>query len=495
LKEENNSLPEGWFLTVLGKVATWGSGGTPSRSKPSYYNGNIPWVKTGELKNTIVSKTSETITEEGLANSSAKLFPKGSIVIAMYGATIGRTSILGMDAATNQACAVANPYEGLLINVYLYYYLKSQKNTFINQGKGGAQKNISQTVIKKHPLPLPPLAEQKRIVAKLDTSMGHVERSKERLAKVPALLKAFRQSVLAQAVSGQLTADWREAHPDVEGADVLLERLYTFRLEALTNKKHKKELLKSYEEKTVELIYSIPDTWQFVHLDVLCNGFKYGSSKKSLVEGDVPVLRMGNMQGGKIDWSKLKYSSNSVEISKYALEKNDVLFNRTNSPELVGKTAIYKAERPALYAGYLIKIDHYKEFLDSDYLNFSLNSVHAKKWANEVKLDGVSQSNINAQKLAKFAISLPPLQEQKEIVKRVEALFAKADALEAHYNKALQHLETLPQALLAKAFRGELVEQDPNDEPARVLLERIEAEQAALAAAKKKKGRSAKKKQ
>ena len=166
-------LPKGWKKTVLGKVSSWSSGGTPSRGVSLYYNGIIPWIKTGDLNDGILTESSEFISEEGLKNSSAKLFPKDSVAMAMYGATIGKVAILGIEASTNQACAVAKPSD-LIINKFLFYFLKSQKREFVEKGKGGAQPNISLTVIKNHAINLPPLPEQQRIVAKLDALFGHL---------------------------------------------------------------------------------------------------------------------------------------------------------------------------------------------------------------------------------------------------------------------------------------------------------------------------------
>ncbi|NBQ68492.1 MAG: hypothetical protein EBU46_06510 [Nitrosomonadaceae bacterium] len=136
-------LPLGWCCTSLEKIASWGSGGTPSRNIERYFQGTIPWIKTGELGSMYIRDATEHITEEALNNSSAKIFPKGSVGIAMYGATIGKLSIWGMDASTNQACAVGIPTEAIN-NKFLYYFLLAEKQKLIKAGKGGAQPNISQ---------------------------------------------------------------------------------------------------------------------------------------------------------------------------------------------------------------------------------------------------------------------------------------------------------------------------------------------------------------
>jgi type I restriction enzyme S subunit len=187
---------------------------------------------------------------------------------------------------------------------------------------------------------------------------------------------------------------------------------------------------------------------------------------------------MGNIQDGRLDWTDLVYTSDAKEIAKYTLVPGDVLFNRTNSPELVGKAAVFKGERQAVYAGYLIKV-RCGDSLLPDFLNYSLGSPLGRDYCWRVKSDGVSQSNINAKKLAAFPFRLFSLDEQQEIVRRVEELFAFADACSARATTTTERVASITASCLAKAFRGELVPQDPDDEPASELLARIRAARAA----------------
>jgi type I restriction enzyme S subunit len=302
-------------------------------------------------------------------------------------------------------------------------------------GVGGSLTRAQPKRVAKLRVPIAPLAEQKRIADKLEALLGRVEACRARLDRVPDLLKRFRQSVLAAATSGRLTEDWREE-----------------------NASH--------------------DDWSEVKLEEVAVDFSYGSSSKSTGVGAIPVLRMGNIQSGKLVWNDLVYTSNKDEIVKFHLSAGDVLFNRTNSPELVGKTAVYKGERSAIFAGYLIRVRCSRRLLP-DYINYCLNSPAGRDYCWQVKTDGVSQSNINAKKLAAFAFQLPPLPEQAEIVRRVEALFALAGRIEARVEAARAQVDRLTPAILAKAFRGELVPQDPADEPASVLLERLQQKPAA----------------
>jgi type I restriction enzyme S subunit len=308
-------------------------------------------------------------------------------------------------------------------------------------GVGGSLTRAQPKRVREFVIPLAPLIEQRRIAAKLDTTLAAVDACRQRLDRLEALLKRFRQAVLAAATSGELTREWRgERGEDFD--------------------------------------------WLDVQLGEYAESMNYGTSTKSQSEGEVPVLRMGNLQGGELDWTELVYTSDLAEIAKYMLDEGDVLFNRTNSPELVGKTAIYRGERPAIYAGYLIRV-RCRPSLDPEFLNLSLNSHNARDYCWRVKSDGVSQSNINSKKLAAYPFLLPPVHEQQEIVRRAQQLFSFADQLEAKLTSARQIVERLTPALLAKAFRGELVPQDPNDEPASVLLERIRAARQADAAAGK----------
>ena len=294
--------------------------------------------------------------------------------------------------------------------------------------------------VRAHVVPLAPQAEQTRIANQLDTLLARVQACNDRFDAIPALLKRFRQTVLDAATTGGLTDDWRD-----QGGK----------------------------------------PWKHVGLREVASDFSYGSAAKSSKSGHVPVLRMGNIQSGRLDWSDLVFTSDKKEIEKYKLTKGDVLFNRTNSPELVGKTAVFQGEREAVYAGYLIRV-RCLPHLQPEYLNYCLGSKAGREYCWSVKSDGVSQSNINAKKLAAFSFQLPELSEQAEIVRRVEALFDLADRIEARCTAARAQAQRLTPLVLAKAFRGELVPKDPNDEPASVLLARIGLAKAAAASPAKK---------
>lgn len=355
---------------------------------------------------------------------------------------------------------------------YLYYHFKSfWKSRTVDNLFGSTIQYVKIGNFKSYQVAFPPLAEQNRIVVKLDTLFAQLETIKASMAKIPVLLKEFRQQVLTQAVTGKLTEEWRKGK-ELEDSSTILNGIEKRRRKVASPTLLKK-LDEIYNDKSLSIKYNLPSNWSEINLDKVCEKFSYGTSTKSDDDGEFVVLRMGNLQNGKIDWSDLKYTSDIDEYEKYKLKKGDVLFNRTNSPELVGKTSIYEGEKDSIYAGYLIKIWNYEE-LDSYFLNFVMNSDFVKKWCWEVKSDGVSQSNINAQKLSKLTIPFPSLIEQQEIVSRVESLFAKADAIEQQYQALKEKIDTLPQALLHKALKGELTKQLESDGDARELLKQIQ---------------------
>ncbi len=314
--------------------------------------------------------------------------------------------------------------------------IRLQKNKFFNQ-----------TVF------LPSLEEQRIFIEhfqRVKTKDGQI---KSELTHQQILLKKLRQQILQEAIEGKLTADWRKQNIDVEPASELLERIAAEKAQLIEDKKIKKQKPLppiSEEEKSFEL----PEGWEWCRLGSLTYGFQYGTSSKSLKFGDVPVLRMGNIQNGELDWKDLVYSSDEDEINKFSLNEGDLLFNRTNSRELVGKTGLYRGERKSIYAGYLVRFNMAGSVLP-DFANFVLNSRLHCQWCSEVKTDALGQSNINATKLSQFRFPLPSLVEQKAIVAKVDKSLILCDQLETQITQNQAHAEQLMQAVLKEAFQSE----------------------------------------
>ncbi len=469
-----SDLPAGWTNGQLGNVAEWGSGGTPSRTRPEYYGGNIPWIKTGELSKGIIKDTEEKITELGLKNSSAKIFKKGSVAIALYGATIGKTSILGIDAATNQACAVGLPIEGLITTEYLHYYLMSQKVGFVNSGQGGAQPNISQGIIKSWAIPLAPFDEQKRIAKKLDSLLARVDSCQTHLERVPQILKRFRQSVLAAATSGQLTEDWREVNPQQETGKNVIQKDDLRKSELLLkNENLAKKKSTIFSEIDEEYLFDIPATWAFTTWGKISEWITYGFTRPMpSSDKGVKLITAKDVQNFSlfIDDAGFTTEKAFAELSdKDRPLRGDLLITKDGT---IGRATLVQTDEPFCINQSVAVCWLRSTQMNKKYLEIIVNADFTQRFVKD-KSQGMAIQHLSIIDFAQCPVPVPPLAEQAEIVRRVEKLFAYAERLEARYYSASEHVERLTPSLLAKAFRGELVEQDAGDESAAVLVERI----------------------
>ena len=280
--------------------------------------------------------------------------------------------------------------------------------------------------------------------------------------------KKLRQKILDLAIRGKLVPQ----DPNDEPASVLLERIKTEKERLIKEGKIKRSKKTAKTSDTPHYPYLLPNGWKWCKLeDIVCE-LKYGTSEKSSSVGKIAVLRMANLTNwGTIDYSDLVYSSNDEDIKQYSLKKDDLLFNRTNSSEWVGKTAVYKEERPAIYAGYLIRVRPI--LISSNYLNYVMNSSYYRNWCYNVKTDAVNQSNINAQKLSQLMIPVPPLKEQERIIIEIAKWISLIDTIKNSKENLQVIIKQAKSKILGLAIHGKLVPQDPNDEPASELLKRI----------------------
>ena len=291
---------------------------------------------------------------------------------------------------------------------------------------GTAQPKMNQENMNAIWVPLPPLAEQKRIVSKIEELLPLIDRYEKAWSKLEDFNKRFpvdmQKSILQMAIQGKLV----EQRPEEGTGEELYQQIQAEKQKLIKEGKIKKEKpLPEISED--EIPFEIPDSWKWVSVGDVCVNIQYGSSQKSSATGKIAVLRMGNIQNGRLMLDKLVYTSDNREIEKYLLQYNDLLFNRTNSKELVGKTAIYKGEIPAIYAGYLVRITPL--LMDSDYLNYVMQSQFYWSFCQTVRSDAIGQSNINAEKLKRFVFPLPPLTEQKRIVAKLEDILPLCEKL------------------------------------------------------------------
>ncbi len=313
---------------------------------------------------------------------------------------------------------------------YLYYYLLYVVDQLYAKTHGSGMVHITLKPFKNTEIYMPTLFEQERMVDRIESLFSKLDAAKEKAQAVVDSFELRKSAILHKAFTGELTEQWRKEH----GLGL--------------------------------------DSWQQLSVDSICHSLKYGTAKKSEKAGSVVVIRMGNLQQGEIDWSDLVYSNNKDDIEKYHLKAGDILFNRTNSAALVGKTAIYRGEYPAIYAGYLIKLDYDHDVIIGDFLNFALNTARAKEYCSKVKTDGVNQSNINAKKIGAYVIPVPKIDEQKEIVILLQKLFASEQQVKEAAESVFDQIGTIKKAILASAFHGKLETNNSMEESAVELLKR-----------------------
>lgn len=376
------------------------------------------------------------------------------IFAAAASGSLGRTHYVDGKFTTSDLCYILTPKDEAKypLNLSFYHFVfNSLRPTLVAATKSGTSKeSINQTNFKKYEIPYFNIELQDFWIGKLKNTLGLKDLLGCELTHQQTLLKKLRQKILQEAIKGKLTADWRAQNPNVEPASELLKRIAAEKAQLVKDKKIKaqKPLPPITEE---EKPFELPQGWEWCQLADIAYGFQYGTSSKSAKAGDIPVLRMGNIQAGEIDWADLVYSSDLDEIEKYRLAEGDLLFNRTNSRELVGKTALYRGDRPAIYAGYLVRF-HMAGNIFPDFANIVMNSRLHSEWCDEVKTDALGQSNINATKLASFRFPLPSIDEQKLLIEKSKKMLALCDQLETQITQNQTHAEQLMQAVLKEAF-------------------------------------------
>ena len=415
-------LPENWCWTRMQEIAQWGSGGTPSRKVSEYYNGDISWVKTGELNNDYIFETEEHITQEAISHSSAKIYPTDTVVIAMYGATIGKVGILGIPAATNQACACAIVKPSTDYK-YLFYYAQSQKDDFIKKGKGGAQPNISQEIIKFHQFPLPPLAEQHRIVDRIESLFAKLDEAKEKAQAVVDSFETRKAAILHKAFTGELTAKRREEH------GVSIDNWKTTRFDSVAA--IRSNLVDPAEYQSFPHI--APDNIE----------------KKTGVLLEYHTIAEDGVTSGKHRFysGQILYSKIRPYLSKAVVVDFDGLCSADMYP--------IEAYQNARCLWYYMLSD---EFL-----------LQASTAGSRSVLPKINQKELSA-----LTVHLPTNdREQEEIARILDELIDKEQQTKEAAEIVLDQIELMKKSILARAFRGELGTNDPSEESVVELLKQI----------------------
>ena len=389
-----------WPVATIGEVCEVVSGATPKTGKPEFWDGNVPWVTPKDLSKLgqkHLSDTPRQITKAGLKSCSAKMLPAQSVLLSSR-APIGLVAINTLPVCTNQGFKSLVPRFDLLSPDFLFWWLKSQEKHIQSKGRGATFKEVSKKIVEDLQIPLPPLDEQRRIAEILDKADA---------------LRAKRRAALAQL-------------------DTLTQFIF----------------LDMFGDPATN-----PKGWPVRTIRDLLESASYGTSEKAEATGEISVLRMNNItRTGEMNFAELKYMDlKEDQRERYLVRTGDVLFNRTNSAELVGKTAIYREANPMAYAGYLIRLRVNRKY-EPEYLAAFLNTVYSKRVLRSMCKSIIGMANINATELQALRIPVPPHPVQHEFAGRITAV----EKLKATHRISLVKQDDLFSTLQQRAFRGDL---------------------------------------
>jgi len=384
------------------EVAKWGSGGTPKATEKAYYeNGTIPWLIIGDLNDGIVTESATKITELGLENSSAKMIPTGTLLVAMYG-SIGKLGITGIECCTNQAIAYAKHLYGVTTK-FMYYYMALIKSELISMGKGGTQKNISQTVLNSLSVPVPPIDEQKRIVARIEELFSELDNGVETLRKTKQQLAVYRQAVLKDAFDGC-------------------------------------------------------EAWDKCYFSELMSEVRNGYGLKPDDCGKYHILKISAVRPLNLDLSESRFNKTPFSTEDTVAE-NDILFTRYNgSREFVGVCAVVPVlTEPYAYPDKLIKCrPKLQNAVHSKYLAYYMSQGDARKYLRSKIKTTSGQNGIAGGDIKKTIVYLPNMDTQTRIVTEIESRLSVCDSIEKTVDTTLQQAEAMRQSILKQAFEGRL---------------------------------------
>ena len=466
------ALPKGWVWTRVGEVSELILGQSPPSSTYNEDRKGIPFYQ-GKLEFGDIYPS-----PRKWCSSPKKIAEKNDILISVR-APVGPTNICTEKSCIGRGLAAIRTMDGIK-SLFVLYLIRAYENNIAKLGTGTTFKAITGNLLKNFKIPLPPLPEQHRIVNKIEELFTKLDAGVDALKKIKIQLKRYRQAVLKNAFEGKITQKWREAHKgELEPASVLLEKIKEQR------KKESKGKFKELPPIDTSELPELPEGWMWTRVGEISIKIHYGYTASAKENNVGPkLLRITDIQNNSVNWNSVPYCKiNNFEREKYLLNVGDLVFARTGAT--VGKSYLLKGNVPeAVFASYLIRTiinnsiskKYVFQFFQS---NFYWDQIQKAKV-------GIGQPNVNAQLLSRLLIPLPPLLEQHQIVAEIERRLSVADQLEKVVEQSLKQAERLRQSILKQAFEGKLVPQDPTDEPAEKLLERIKEEKESRSLANEK---------
>ena len=485
----------GWANATIGDVAEVSTGSTPKRTESKYWeNADIPWLTSSVTGKPICKSATQFVSSLAVKECRLKTFSKGTLLLAMYGEgkTRGQVTEIKIDATCNQACAAIAVDSQLASKEFVKYRLLENYQATRLAAAGGNQPNLNLNKVRAIITPLAPLKEQKRIVEKLDSLLTQVDTIQKRLNNLPDIIKRFRQSVLAAAVSGKLTEQWREENKPELSDDEFHDQVENYRYDTWVEEKLRKYDEKGKLPKTDAWkkkyvapvmpetdIKALPNGWVSEVLEGLVYisariGWKGLKASEYTEEGPLFLSVHGLNYGQYVNLDKAFHISEEryLESPEIMLKNGDILLCKDGAG--IGKIGIVQGLEECASINSSLLLIRSGKFFNTKFLFYFLSGPTMQALVHE-RMTGSAVPHLFQRDVKEFVLSVPPMKEQIEIVRLVEQYFALADTLEKNLANAKQRVDNLTQSILAKAFRGELVPQDPNDEPADKLLARIKA--------------------
>jgi type I restriction enzyme S subunit len=404
---------KGPFVRVpLGALGTWRTGSTPTKNVTAFWSGGTtPWVSPKDFGQAVIDEAVDHVSDAALVRGGARTVPPGSVLVVARSGVLRHTlpvAVAGRELATNQDVRALLPSPGIHPGFVRHQLLAAQSAILTHVVKPGTTvQSLDDARLRAVKMLLPETAEQERIAKALDAMDHRIDEVRRMVDAARRDARKLRDQVLASAWSGELTTGRRDDAAD-EGRAL-------------------------------------------VRIGDLADRIAYGTAAKSSRSGDVAVLRMGNIREGRLVWDELVFTSNPEEIARHRLLDGDLLFNRTNSPELVGKSAVYHGERPAIAAGYNVVVRCGPRILP-DFLAYMINGPNGRAWCRAVRSDGVNQSNISAGKLADFEVPTPPVEEQRETIDVVGRALAAIEEIGRRLDAVDRDCDRLASTVRSAAF-------------------------------------------
>jgi type I restriction enzyme, S subunit len=478
-----SGLPDGWAETALENLVRkdgFMCDGDWVESKDQDPNGKVRLIQLADIGDgNFINKSSRFMSPEKVKALNCTLLKEGDVLISRLGDPLGKACIfpgVGQDAVTVVDVHILRTDFNLIDNRYLTYFINAPQTREIiaSLSSGTTRRRITGKKVKSLNFPVLPVNEQKRIAEKLDQVLEEVNSTKARLGKIPTILKNFRLSVLQSAVNGELSKNWRSERGEVES--LRLDELREVKKKLINEKSIKKDLLFSEIKPEECPTLNIPNDWEWIDIASLSSKVTDGEHKTPRrTDGGYYLLSARNVRNNKIDLTKVDYV-NKEEFSKLRKrcdpDRGDILISCSGS---VGRICIVDKNDEYVMVRSAAMVRLLDGFSNNKYICFALQSPILQRQIEE-RSKATAQSNLFLGEIKQLKIPFPSLMEQDHIVEKVENLFTFADQIEGNYNLAKDQVDKITGSVLAKAYRGELVPQDPSDEAASVLLERIKTE-------------------